>query len=163
MDLGSDTIAGASLVHSDELRALEQSFQDSFQPCNCGVTTLECRFHLASLRAAGSDSGSDLSVVVGESLEDIIAAQSSLLSLLWETLTVADRLSLLQTSWYIRTSVERIAGLSDYLRMARAQEPQPRTVFSSTMHWLGGRFPLSMSSDMLRSRASSRPQDPDDS
>ena len=100
MDLGSDTTAGASLVHSDELRALEQSFQ-------LRVTALECRLHPASLRAAGSDSGSNLSVVVGESLEDIIAAEPSLLSLLLETLTVADRLSLLQTSWYIRTSVER--------------------------------------------------------
>ena len=33
MDLGSDTTA--SLVHSDELRALEQSFKISFQPFNC--------------------------------------------------------------------------------------------------------------------------------
>ena len=141
MDLGSDTTAGASLVHSDELRALEQSFQDQLSALQLRVTTLECRFHPASLRAAGSDSGSDLSVVAGESLEDIIAAQPSLLSLLWETLTVADRLSLLQTSWYIRTSVEReLLASAIIYGWPRAQEPQPRTAFSATVHWLGGWF-----------------------
>ena len=90
MDLGSDTTAGASLVHSDELRALEQSFQDQLSALQLRVTSLEYRLHPASLRAAGSDSGSNLSVVVGESLEDIISAEPSLLPLLWESLTVAD-------------------------------------------------------------------------
>ena len=128
-------------MHSDELRALEQSFQDQLSALQLRVTTLECRLHPASLRAAGSDSGSDLSVVVGESLEDIIAAQPSLLSLLWETLTVADRLSLLQTSWYIRTSVERdLLASAIIYGWPRAQEPQPRTAFSTTMNWLDGWF-----------------------
>ena len=111
MDLGSDTTAGASL---DVLRALEQSFQDQLSALQLRVTSMECRLHPASLRAAGSDSGSNLSVVVGASLQDLVSAEPSLLPLLWETLTVADRLSLMQASWYIRTSVERrIAGLSD--------------------------------------------------
>ena len=55
-------------MHSDELRALEQSFQDQLSALQLRVTALECRLHPASLRAAGSDSGSNLSVVVGESL-----------------------------------------------------------------------------------------------
>ena len=58
MDLGSDTTAGASLVHSDELRALEQSFQDQLSALQLRVTSLEYRLHPASLRAADSDSGS---------------------------------------------------------------------------------------------------------
>ena len=81
-------------MHSDELRALEQSFQDQLSALQLRVTSLEYRLHPASLRAAGSDSGSNLSVVVGESLEDLVSAEPSLLPLLWETLTVADRLSL---------------------------------------------------------------------
>lgn len=79
MDLGSDTTAGASLVHSDELRALEQNFQDQLSALQLRVTSLECRLHPASLRAAGSDSGSNLSIVVGESLEDLLSAEPCLL------------------------------------------------------------------------------------
>ena len=128
-------------MHSDELRALEQSFQDQLSALQLGVTALECRLHPASLRAAGSDSGSNLSVVVGESLEDIIAAEPSLLSLLWETLTVADRLSPLQTSWYIRTSVEReLLGSAIKYGWPRAQQPPQSTAFSATINWLGGWF-----------------------
>ena len=138
MDLGSDTTAGASLVHSDELRALEQSFQDQLSALQLRVTSLECRLHPASLRAAGSDSGSNLSVVVGESLEDIVSAEPSLLPLLWETLTVADRLSLLQASWYIRTSVEReLLGSAIQYGWPKAQEPQPQasTAWSAVTAW----------------------------
>ena len=80
MDLGSDTTA--SLVHSDELRALEQSFQDQLSALQLRVTSLECRLHPASLRAAGSDSGSNLAVMAGESLEDVNSAEPSLLPLL---------------------------------------------------------------------------------
>ena len=79
MDLGSDTTAGASLVHSDELRALEQNFQDQLSALQLRVTSLKCRLHPASLRAAGSDSGSNLSIVVGESLEDLLSAEPCLL------------------------------------------------------------------------------------
>ena len=138
MDLGSDTTAGASLVHSDELRALEQSFQDQLSALQLRVTSLEYRLHPASLRAAGSDSGSNLSVVVGESLEDIISAEPSLLPLLWESLTVADRLSLLQASWYIRTSVEREL-LGSAIRYgwpkAQARQPQAGTARSAVTAW----------------------------
>lgn len=79
MDLGSDTTSRASLVHSDELRALEQNFQDQLSALQLRVTSLECRLHPASLRAAGSDSGSNLSIVVGESLEDLLSAEPCLL------------------------------------------------------------------------------------
>ena len=138
MDLGSDTTAGASL---DVLRALEQSFQDQLSALQLRVTSMECRLHPASLRAAGSDSGSNLSVVVGASLQDLVSAEPSLLPLLWETLTVADRLSLMQASWYIRTSVEReLLGSAIKYGWPKAQEPPQTTAFSATINWLGGLF-----------------------
>ena len=138
MDLGSDTTAGASL---DVLRALEQSFQDQLSALQLRVTSMECRLHPASLRAAGSDSGSNLSVVVGASLQDLVSAEPSLLPLLWETLTVADRLSLMQASWYIRTSVERESlGSATKYGWPKAQEPPQTTAFSATINWLGGLF-----------------------
>ena len=138
MDLGSDTTAGASL---DVPRALEQSFQDLLSALQLRVTSMECRLHPASLRAAGSDSGSNLSVVVGESSQDPVSAEPSLLPLLWETLTVADRLSLMQASWYIRTSVEReLLGSAIKYGWPQAQEPPQTTAFSATINWLGGWF-----------------------
>ena len=123
------------------LRALEQSFQDQLSALQLRVTSMECRLHPASLRAAGSDSGSNLSVVVGASLQDLVSAEPSLLPLLWETLTVADRLSLMQASWYIRTSVEReLLGSAIKYGWPKAQEPPQTTAFSATINWLGGLF-----------------------
>ena len=147
-------------MHSDELRALEQSFQDQLSALQLWVTTLVCRFHPASLRAAAAASGSDLSVVVGESLADIIAAQPSLLSLLWETLRppipATDLLA------HSHECCERIAGLSDYLRMAEGTGASTKDSLLRDHAWARRMVPLSLSSDMLRSRASSRPQNPDD-
>ena len=138
MDFGSDTTAGASLVHSDELRALEQSFQDQLSALQLRVTSLESRLHPASLRATGSDSGSNLSIVVGESLEDLLSADPSLLPSLWATLTVADRLSLLRASWYIRTSVERELLTAAILHgWPRVPPNQPSTAWSAVTAWFG--------------------------
>ena len=136
MDLGSDTTAGASLVHSDELRALEQNFQDQLSALQLRVTSLECRLHPASLRAAGSDSGSNLSIVVGESLEDLLSAEPCLLPSLWVSLTVADRLSLLRASWFIRTSVERELLTAAILHgWPRVPPHQTSTAWSAVTAW----------------------------
>ena len=136
MDFGSDTTAGASLVHSDEIRALEQNFQDQLSALQLRVTSLECRLHPASLRAAGSDSGSNLSIVVGESLEDLLSAEPCLLPSLWVNLTVADRLSLLRASWFIRASVERELLTAAILHGWPRVPPHPSdTAWSAVTTW----------------------------
>ena len=139
MDFGSDTTAGASLVHTDDLRVLEQSFQDQLASLQLRVTALESRLHPgpASLRAAGSN----LDVVVGESLEDLLSAEPSLLSVLWAGLSVSDRLALLQASWYIRTGVERELLSAAILhgwptaRQPAAQASAPLSVLSWFSQW----------------------------
>ena len=123
-------------MHSDEIRALEQNFQDQLSALQLRVTSLECRLHPASLRAAGSDSGSNLSIVVGESLEDLLSAEPCLLPSLWVNLTVADRLSLLRASWFIRASVERELLTAAILHGWPRVPPHPSdTAWSAVTTW----------------------------